>query len=267
MNNLSHNPSMIHHPKWILLLGLIWLWGAIPSLGQNFPYTYEHEIHLKDGQVIRGTIVRQIPGEAIHLQLANESLYIIEQDKIASIEVQEGRLQQLNRSYNFNRNIIKIPRNRAFATIDFRFFSVPAAVGEWNALGVSISGNVGYRFQSQTSIGGGIGYQSFSTGTIVPVYLEATQTIGTGVISPFGGVRFGYAFAANTAWRVNLASGGLHSQLYFGMKRRTYKSTEFGASIGIQYQESSFIPNVGPGIGEWLPFNIFSSFLQFYFGF
>lgn len=67
--------------RFILLTCLM----AFVMTSQAFAQQMEDVIHLKNGGLIRGTIIEQIPGESLRIQTRDGNVFVYTMDEIAKI--------------------------------------------------------------------------------------------------------------------------------------------------------------------------------------
>ncbi len=68
-----------------ILVALVACLTAFAVAAPCFAYQMEDVVHLKNGSVIRGTIIEQIPGESLKIQTAGGSVFVYTMDEIAEI--------------------------------------------------------------------------------------------------------------------------------------------------------------------------------------
>lgn len=138
---------------------------ALSAHAQN----YEDVIYLKNGSIIRGIIVEQVPNESIKIETRDGNLFFYRIDEIQKMtkEVPYGyRKKQSYNSRSFNK-----PKGY-FGLIEA---ALPLFIGYDNGLSMGFNIINGYRVCPQFAVGGGVGVLGdFFWGGILPSLFSCT---------------------------------------------------------------------------------------------
>ena len=65
----------------------------------SFAQTVVDVVYLKNGSVIRGTIVEQVPGESLKVQTANGSIFVYTLDEVEKMTKEEVEEEEVSLAY------------------------------------------------------------------------------------------------------------------------------------------------------------------------
>ncbi|MDR0332749.1 MAG: hypothetical protein LBI15_04725 [Dysgonamonadaceae bacterium] len=167
---------------------------AIPTLlsAQHF----EDVVYLKNGSVIRGVIIEQVPNVSIKIQSREGNIFAYRMDEIERFtkEVITGTRNSGNvRNNNVGeRPTFNKPRGY-MGTIELGSGFVDGT----DITNVSLSVVNGYRFLPQFALGLGVGIENFNgykyTGNSVPIFLHLRSDFLDRKVSPYIVINYGYA--------------------------------------------------------------------------
>ena len=176
---------------------------TLPMQAQN-PY-YEDVIYLKNGSIIRGVIIEQIPNVSLKIQTREDNIFVYKMDEIEKItkELPPHKVKTQSRS----------PKQ----TNDYPLFSRPkgylglfeleggVGVGHWSADRLNVSFINGYRVIPQFAFGIGIGTRGFfyqygyatnyalNIGFGFPIFLHLRSDFLATKVSPYIAFNIGYS--------------------------------------------------------------------------
>jgi sRNA-binding regulator protein Hfq len=165
--------------------------------------TDEDVVYLKNGSVVRGVIIEQIPNISLKVQTREGNIFVYKMDEVEKISKE---LMQQN---------TKIQTNSQKQTIDYSAFNKPKGYlgllefgggigfGTWGANRISLTMLNGYRAVPQFAIGFGIGLQLFFyeyydgylkkiTEATLPIFLHLRSDFLARKVSPFIAFNIGY---------------------------------------------------------------------------
>ncbi len=230
MNEMKYN---IH----ILVFSLLTLIGAVPAGAQNpsggdtrQQVTYQDVVYLRDGSVLRGTLIQWEYGQPLTLRMLGG-----QEITIPDADIEKVR-QEVAGSYNGKRGHRFVLKERGL----YYLFGLSFPVG--TEVGISATFSMGYRFNQYLSIGGGIGYEDLEvnwSSQIIPVFLETRGYLTKKKIAPYYHLRAGLGFPlANLNYdivatepgimlnpEVGVRFGGRDVHFYMGVGYRLQKAT------------------------------------------
>ena len=138
-------------------------------------------VHLKNGSIIRGTIIEIIPNESIKIETRDRSIFVYKMDDIERI-TKEGRQNNSHKTYNIigYRGFVDIGLTTAGYGYDSR--------GEFST-------SHGYQFDPYLYAGMGTGIHLYGDSRIlVPIFADVRYTFMNRTVSPYVNLRTGYSF-------------------------------------------------------------------------
>ncbi len=152
---------------------------------------YEDVVYLKNGSIIRGMIVEQIPNQTLKIKTADRNLFVFEFDQIEKITKEEIPQGAVMKSEPPKPESSYVGKEKGFeSTIDM-FFAVQLEYGE-PVLGMH--GIAGYRFFPQLFVGGGFGAEIYFDATMMPLFVCIRTEFIQARVTPFFITNIGYAF-------------------------------------------------------------------------
>ncbi|MEM6802878.1 MAG: hypothetical protein AAF696_15825 [Bacteroidota bacterium] len=202
----------------------------------------EDVISLKNGQIVYGWILEQVPGESVKIELVGGSVLVIEQEKIATIDRGPSRFRKVSRIYNYRLKPILFREKGAYAYFtpifslregdDFNGF-------ETSRLDVGIHLRLGYRLNRFIATGVGIGVDNYEGGVYMPIYLDVHGDLLRKRLTPHYQVSFGHGFGVNPNWPSAQIEGGTMGFAGMGYKIHTQGNLEWIILAGYKFQRSS----------------------------
>jgi hypothetical protein len=185
-------------------------------------------LYLKDGSVIRGTLIESITGS--HVRFKN-----------AEGEVKQYPMAEVDRtsiSGKNNRAAVELKRI-GYSHISSLGVLIGQSLYYGNSANPSFQTINGVRIGSHWSVGIGTGLESFGMGAQMPLYAHGRYTPLKGNVSPFVDAMAGYAFSL--APQINYYDGsnsstqaGITGGIGGGVKFMT--SQRFGMTVGMGYR-------------------------------
>jgi len=146
-------------------------------------------VYLKDGSVIRGLVVEQIPDKSIKIEIYDGSVFVYNIDQVEKITKELNRRQR--RQTHRNVRIYADPGQslrgyKGFIDGGYNF-------GDYESFEISTSH--GYQFNNHIFVGGGIALRHYSDYdvTSVPFFANFRANFIDNKVTPFVDVKTGYA--------------------------------------------------------------------------
>ncbi|PXY01617.1 hypothetical protein DF185_09095 [Marinifilum breve] len=194
-------------------------------------------VQLKNGNVLKGTIVRQVPGKFIELKTLDKNFWKFDMEDIAEIRYEKKRLAK------FETDSIIVKKQSVF-------FEMKAGVlagnkGNNNDAPFSLLCTANYLLKNGVSLGGGLGYEAFDEAHL-PVFGEIKYHTQLKGLNSYLFCLSGYSFALDDrgdgdyyygpndikskgGWMINPGIG-----LMFGNK----SNMRYSFSLGYRYQKA-----------------------------
>lgn len=175
-------------------------------------------VYLKNGSIIRGIIIEQIPNQSLKIQTNDGSLFVYEITDIAKITKEEPIV------------INNKPKRHAGYK---GFFDVGGGIGirDFGDNIFSISTSHGYQFSPYFFLGAGIGveYHTKWEATFMPIFADMRGYFLKGNVTPFIGAKAGYS---------PYKGKGVYFNPTIGVSFFVFKEFAMNVTIGYNLQHS-----------------------------
>ena len=197
------------------------------SNGQN---NMSDVVYLKNGSIIRGIIIEQVPNQSIKIQTADRNVFVFKYDEIEKIAKENQSVDNSNNSTkvtDFKKcGFINITENNYGLGIgDFKSFDRTEKNQDFS---FGIRTVNGYQINNYCSLGIGIGIEKNNFGTFLPITFDARAAILKGQVSPVFDANFGYAITLYPSD----AKGGFTINPSFGIRVYISKNVSYILNIG-----------------------------------
>lgn len=221
-----------------VLLSFFALFIAIVSVNAQ---AVQEVVHLKNGSVIRGVVIEQIPNKSVKVQTSDGSIFVYEYDDIEKISKEVSQRKDKIKSHLSNDRDISGYRGY----VDFGYVF---GTGTFKDSKMELTTSHGYQINNHFFLGGGVGvnylfgseksYLSQEDIVILPVFANFRAYLLNGDISPFFDFKGGYSFVVTEMEDEygDKLSGGLY----------------VAPSLGVRF----FMPNSNVGLNFSVGFNI-----------
>jgi hypothetical protein len=215
---------------------------------------YEDVVYLKNGSIIRGIIIEQVPNESLKIETPDRNVFVFRIDEVLKI-TKEEKPDPKKKSAKEKLTKDNIKSKGYTNTTEI---SIGRSIGESHEEYEQYNDNVlpsigvqtvnGYQFNHHFSAGLGIGlhtYNEFSGGySFVPISADLRLNILKGPMTPFVSVGAGYSFTGREVYGIGEDEeyyGGLYFNPAAGFRFNTRKSKALGFSLGYRQQESRML--------------------------
>lgn len=185
---------------------------------------YQDVIYLKNGGIIRGMIIEQIPNKSIKIKTADSNVLVFKSEEIKKIT------KELKEIYSNSSGLKK--GYKGIVT-----FSYLLGIGDFQHDRVKFDFINGYQVNPYISIGVGIGFRYYTKSAeyIIPFFYDTKITFSDSELSPFFSLGIGSSIGTNGL--SNDIIGFIFNPA-FGM---TIKGAYSNVNIGIGYELQQFI--------------------------
>lgn len=226
--------------KKILLLAVLLTFSAVTLCAQSMQET----VYLKNGSIIKGIIVEQVPGKSMKIQTKDGSLFVCQMTEVEKItkEAPDNRTVKGNSRLHSG--------YRGFVDLNWAL-GVGQSEGA-NSIGIQTSH--GYQIIPQLYAGAGIGLNVFYNGTAVnlPIFANLRTDILSSGTTPFVDLKVGYSLidikglylSPSIGCRINLSKSlGLNIGLGYTLQNIKYdygyafsfNSSSINIKVGIEF--------------------------------
>lgn len=205
---------------------LIFLIVFLTGLTAFSQEVYQDVIYLKNGELLSGVIVEQIPGVSMKIETAERNFFTIQMEDIEKIAkekllITSEQARILKSGFEGN------------AALGYDL-----GTGDYGQDRLMINLSAGYRFYPLFFLGAGLGVRQYPDlkATIVPVYLDFRGILMDRKISPFVSAQLGTALNASDSFK----NVGLMLGPNFGINFRLPEGSQVYFSIGYEFQYMNF---------------------------
>lgn len=152
---------------------------------------YVETVHLKNGSMIRGVIIEQIPEKTLKIQTADGSIFVYSYSEIAKITKEIP--QRNERVASFSPNKTRTPIKPSYMGMVDLGYSID--VRGMSAGRVEVSTSHGCLIMPYLYVGGGVGFQYYHSASAfnIPIFADFRGYPIIGNIKPFLNFRIGYS--------------------------------------------------------------------------
>ena len=174
---------------------MCFLFCAVIANAQN----YEDVVYLKNGSVIRGIIIEQVPNESLKIQTRDGNLFVYNFADIQKMAKEMPAYEQ--KSYSSStvyKNVNQIPQKTFnkpkgyFGLVELGF---APSVNSYETLRISATVINGYRVLPQFAVGVGVGLQGYALDfgeMTIPIFAHLRSDFLNRSASPFVAFNIGY---------------------------------------------------------------------------
>lgn len=211
----------------IFLLLIIWLSLNATAFSQN---PLQETVYLKNGSVIKGTIVEQVPNHSIKIQTADGSIFVYKMEEVEKM-TKEATYSDPYRNTSYLKKHYDITGYRGFVDLGYTI-----GLGDFGIGRIEATTSHGYQFNPHFFFGAGSGIHYYCTDgaedIVVPLFLDFRGNFTKGAIVPFGGIKAGYSFVATESFE----DFGAYLAPAIGVKFMMSKRAAFNLSLGYTFQ-------------------------------
>ncbi len=166
------------------------------TYGQN---NLEDAVYLKNGSIIRGIIIEQVPNQSIKIQTKDRNVFFFKYDEIEKMTKENISQDDLN-------NNTKVTNFKKKGFINFTEMIYSPGIGNLNYIysgmknseeySIGLRTINGYQLNEHLSLGIGVGFElSRSIAPLLPITFDARVTFLKGRVSPVFSLNAGYPFS------------------------------------------------------------------------
>ncbi|MCL3853042.1 MULTISPECIES: hypothetical protein [Parabacteroides] len=147
-------------------------------------------VYLKNGSIIKGIIVEQVPNKSLKIQTADGSLFVCDMKDVEKI-TKEAVYGSHNRSYSSRDLNTKYVKRGYKGFVDFGY---TVGTGDFSEGRVELTTSHGFQFNPYLFLGGGTGFNYYHESEVfaMPLFVDFRANFMQGPIVPFAGVKTGY---------------------------------------------------------------------------
>ena len=152
---------------------------------------YTEVVYLKNGSVIKGVIIEQVPNVSLKIKTGDGSLIICQMNEVEKIIKEE----RYTRDYRTDIDNRKAARNTLKGYKGFVDFGYIADLSDYDANKVEISTSHGYQFNNYVYLGGGVAADFYTDADLiaVPIFVDFRANFINKKVTPFADIKTGYS--------------------------------------------------------------------------
>ncbi len=176
----------INFKKAVLILFL--LFGTMLSYGQE---GYEEVVYLKNGSVIRGVIIEQIPNVSIKIETADRNIFVYKMEEIEKITK-----ERIPEQFRNNKKPVNQGRGLSAGYKGIVDIGYDIGVGDYGVDRIRLNIINGYQFNPYFSMGFGLGVRYYydAEAALMPFFADFRANFIDNSVSPYFSLGFGYSF-------------------------------------------------------------------------
>lgn len=180
--------------KLLTLLLLIFLTTILYSQSN-----YQDVVYLKNGSIIRGIIIEQVPNKSIKIETTDRNVFFYEMDEIEKL-TKEPNLNKSNKFLNKKSEHTGLKSGyKGIAELDYLF-----GVGYYGIGRLEVNIINGYQFNPYFSLGLGTGFRWYSisgyNAVLIPIFADFRVNFMDNKVSPYFSLGIGYSFDATDSF-------------------------------------------------------------------
>jgi hypothetical protein len=182
-------------------------------------------VYLKNGSIIRGIIIEQIPGKSIKIQTEGGNVFVFTYDEIEKITKEAGSAPGVSSPLE--------PRSTGFTSLA----KLGLMSGESETM-FSITSISGAMLSEDVSLGLGLTYDNYPNGSMLPIFLDVRGYMTHGRVRPVLFADAGYSLGwikglSGSDWGGFMLNAGLGISVAFPNSRAA-----FVADVGYKLQKA-----------------------------
>lgn len=166
----------------LLLLCVLLVGACLHCMAQN----YTEVVYLKNGSIIRGIIIEQVPNSSLKIQTADGSIFAYSMDEVVKITKEVGASRNKYERFGEKKSL---KGYKGFVETGYIF-----DLSDCSANRFELSTTHGYQFNNYLFVGGGVGihyYTDTDEGSF-PIFASFRANFTNNKITPFADIKSGY---------------------------------------------------------------------------
>ena len=191
---------------------------------------YRDVVYLKNGSIIRGMIIEQIPNKSIKIQTAENNIFVYELNEVEKMTKEPYKRGKVIQEDNF----YLYPGYKGIAELGYEI-----GVGDFGMDRLKINIINCYQVNQSFSIGIGTGLRYYfdAETTLVPVFADFRgNLLIDSKISPYISLGIGYSFNASESFK----GAGFMMSPNVGISIKTSHNSSMNIAIGYELQKLDF---------------------------
>jgi hypothetical protein len=212
--------------KTIILMLVLFLAGGMGVVAQN----YQDVVYLKNGSIIRGLIVEQVPNKSIKLETVDGNIFVYTMDEIEKMTKDVAK--KLSRGVSF----LSSSDMKSGGYIGLVELGYGIGVGDYSMDRLKLNIINGYQFNPYLAVGFGTGLRYFldAESCLIPLFTNVRANLLDYKISPYFSLDIGYSIG------VGDLDGGFLLSPTIGASFKISENNALNVGIGYEMQNLEF---------------------------
>lgn len=160
----------------------------IGSITAGVAQNVQEVVYLKNGSIVRGVVIEQVPGVSLKIQTSDGSIFAYQMSDVEKITKEAGKTNLKSNSFN----------NRSGNDTGYKGFidlGYTIGTGDWGVDRIELSTSHGYQFNPYLYVGAGVAANYYLDAEVVglPIFAHVRGNILDNSISPYIDFRIGYS--------------------------------------------------------------------------
>jgi len=178
--------------KKLLLLFALFIGISLHCTAQN----YTEVVYLKNGSIIRGVIIEQVPNSSLKIQTSDGSIFAYSIDEVEKI-TKEVTTSKSRSNYESSRSGYERFSNASRSLKGYKGFietGYTFDISDYGADRFELSTTHGYQFNNYLFVGGGVGVNYYTDADLAsyPIFASFRANFTNKKITPFADIKSGY---------------------------------------------------------------------------
>jgi hypothetical protein len=171
--------------KKSLLMLILFIGSIATSVAQNI----QEVVYLKNGSIIRGIVIEQVPNASLKIQTSDGSIFAYPMSEVIKITKETVKSKSRNGFSTYN-NTSNQTSYKGFVDLGYTI-----GVGVWGLERLELSTSHGFQFNPHLYVGAGIAANYYFNAEAIglPIFAHVRGNILNNSISPYVDFRIGYS--------------------------------------------------------------------------
>ncbi len=213
----------------LFLLGLI----TTLSFAQN---NYQDVVYLKNGSIIRGVIIEQVPNKSIKIETVDRNIFVFQMDEIEKYTKEQKQVISENSIRQRNISLDSRALKTGYKGVIELGYQI--GVGSYGMDRLKLNIINGYQINPYFSLGFGTGLRYYfeAEAALIPVFVDFRVNFMNNKISPYLSLGVGYTFNATN----NFEGVGFLLNPTVGVSFKVSDKSAMNVGLGYEIQKMDF---------------------------
>lgn len=197
-------------------------------------------VHLKNGSIIRGIIIEQVPNQSIKIQTRDGNIFVYKIEEVEKItkDLDSRNTGHYNNSAFRESKIFDLKGYRGSVDIGYIFGLNSRDFYAYEGKRLEISTTQGYQVNNHffTGVGAGIHYNTGGGSFMLPMFINLKGYLLPSEVTPYVDFRGGYTMILSQLVDEDIA-GGIYISPAIGVRYLVSDKIGITASVGFVYQQ------------------------------